>query len=185
MSLEQSAAYLKAHYALPLSVRAITDGVSRTVEDFYVHVVMPKPGASAFLEALRLHGVRMCIATATARHQAEAALVRCGLRQYFSEIFTCTQVGSGKDQPTIFQQAMAHLGTDRSNTMIFEDAWHAIQTAKRDGFLVAAVYDPHEPMQRRIRETTDVYLADFLSPEPFWEFALADRSAERQKEHAE
>ena len=41
----------------------------------------------------------MCIATATDRYQVEAALQRCNMLHFFSEILTCTEVGSGKDRP--------------------------------------------------------------------------------------
>ena len=173
MSLHQSAEYLKEHYSIPLSIEDIMDGINRTVENFYFHTVKPKPGVVAFLEELALKGVRMCIATATDRYQVEAALVRCGMRHFFSEIFTCTEVGSGKDQPLIFRKAMKHLGTDRSNTVVVEDAWHAIRTAKNDGFMVAAIYDVHESMQRSICETADIYLTDYFHLDPLWKFASA------------
>jgi len=174
MSLYQSAVYLKEQYSIPLSVEDIMSGVNRTVEAFYLDMVLPKPGVVELLEALCRKGVSMCIATATERYQVEAALERCGMRQFFSEIFTCTEVGSGKDQPFIFRKAMEHLQTDRSNTVVVEDAWHAIRTAKDDGFLVAAVYDAHESMQRSIREAADVYLTDFSDTETFWKFASAE-----------
>jgi len=173
MSLYQSADYLRERYSIPLSTEDIMAGINRTVEAFYF-TVEPKPGLIDFLEKLDRKGVRMCIATATERYQVEAALGRCGMRHFFSEIFTCTEVGSGKDQPTIFRKAMEHLGTDRSNTVVVEDAWHAIRTAKDDGFLVAAVYDAHESMQRSIREAADVYLTDFSDTETFWKFASAE-----------
>ena len=109
MSLYQSAVYLKEQYSIPLSVEDIMSGVNRTVEAFYLDMVLPKPGVVELLEALCRKGVSMCIATATERYQVEAALERCGMRQFFSEIFTCTEVGSGKDQPLIFRKAMEHL----------------------------------------------------------------------------
>lgn len=168
MSLRQSAEYLKERYALPMSAAEIMDGINRTVEEFYFHTVLPKPGAPELLAELSRRGVRMCIATATDRYQAEAALERCGLRRYFSEIFTCTEIGSGKDDPLIFRRAMEHLGTDRESTLVFEDAWHAICTAKGDGFMVAAVYDPHEDMQSSIRNIADVYLTDFSDLHLLW-----------------
>jgi len=174
MSLHQSAAYLKEKYGIPLSVEEIIGGIDRTVETFYLDTVMPRPGAAELLEALSQKGVRMCIATATERYMVEAALLRCGMRQFFSEIFTCAQVGSGKDQPLIFRRAMEHLGTDRGNTIVVEDAWHAIRTAKQDGFVVAAVYDAHESMQSRIRETADIYMTDFFDLDPLWKFASAE-----------
>ena len=173
MSLHQSADYLRVHYSIPLSTEEIMDGINRTVETFYFHTVEPKPGVIGFLEELTRKGMRMCIATATDRYQVEAALERCGMRHFFSEIFTCTEIGSGKDQPLIFRKAMEHLGTDRSNTVIVEDAWHAIRTAKSDGFIVAAVFDVHESMQRSIRETADIYLTDYSDLDPLWKFASA------------
>lgn len=174
MSLYQSADYLRVHYSIPLSTEDIMDGINRTVEDFYFHTVEPKPGAIDFLEDLDRKGIRMCIATATDRYQVEAALVRCGMKHFFSEIFTCTEVGSGKDRPLIFRRAMEHLGTERSNTVVVEDAWHAIRTAKDDGFIVAAIFDPHESMQSSVREAADVYLADYSDMETFWKFASAE-----------
>ena len=173
MSLRQSAAYLKEQYGMRLSVEEIMNGVNRTVEAFYFDSVQPKAGVIELLEELTQKGVRMCIATATDRYQVEAALVRCGMRRFFSEIFTCTEVGSGKDQPLIFRKAMAHLGTDRGNTVVVEDAWHAICTAKDDGFIVAAVYDAHESMQSSIREAADIYIKDYSDLHPLWKFASA------------
>lgn len=173
MSLYQSAVYLKDRYSIPLSIEDIMCGVNRTVETFYLDSVLPKPGVIELLEELSHQGVRMCIATATDRYQVEAALVRCGMKHFFSEIFTCTEVGSGKDRPLIFRKAMEHLETDRSSTIVFEDAWHAIRTAKDDGFIVAALYDAHESMQRSIRETADIYLTDYFHLDPLWKFASA------------
>lgn len=171
MSLLQSARYIREKYALPLSVEEIMDGVNRTVEDFYLHTVEPKAGTIAFLEELRRRKIKMCIATATDRYQAEAALRRCGMRHFFSEIFTCTEVGSGKDSPEIFRRAMEHLQTDRSTTFIVEDTYHAAYTAKQDGFAVVGVYDPHESRREELRDLSDVYLPNYFDLTDFWKFA--------------
>lgn len=171
MSLYQSAGYIKSRYHVPLSVEEIMEGINRTVEDFYFHTVKPKPGVIPWLEELCARKIKMCIATATERYQVEAALKRCGMRQFFSEIFTCTEAGSGKESPLIFRAAMEHLCTNRGNTAVVEDAFHAIHTAKADGFPTVAVYDSHESRQKEIREMADVYLPDYLNLNPFWKFA--------------
>ena len=177
MSLLQSAAYIRENYQLPLSVAQIMDGVNRTVEDFYFHTVVPKPGVIAFLEELHRRNNRMCIATATDRYQVEAALRRCRMRYFFSEIFTCTEIGSGKEKPEIFRKAMAHLQTDRSTTAVVEDACHAARTAKQDGFLVVGVYDAHESRQRELMNIVDVFLSDYFDLTNFWQFAANERSS--------
>ena len=174
MSLLQSAEYLREKYQIPLSVEAIMDGINRTVEDFYFHTVEPKPGVIAFLEELHRRNVGMCIATATDRYQVEAALQRCGMRHFFSEIFTCTEVGSGKDRPEIFRKAMVHLRGDRSTTVVVEDAFHAASTAKQDGFCVVGVQDSHESRKAELMQLADVYLEDYLDLTDFWQFASVE-----------
>ncbi len=168
MSLLQSAEYLQVHYQLSLSVEEICAGINRMVEDFYFHTVQPKPGVVEFLEELYSRNIKMCIATATDRYQVEAALARCGMKQFFSGIFTCTEVGSGKNEPVIFRAALEHLGTERGDTIVFEDAYHAALTAKNDGFMVAAIYDAHEDKQQDIQRLSDVYLINFLDMTAFW-----------------
>lgn len=174
MSLNQSADYIKEHYNIPLSIDEITDGINRTVENFYFHTLEPKPGVVEWLKALYARNMKMCIATATDRYLVETALTRCGMSKFFSEIFTCTEVGSGKDQPIIFRKAMEHLGTDRSSTAVVEDAFHAIHTAKSDGFRIVAIYDAHENKQKEICEMADLYLQNYLDLKPFWKFASSE-----------
>ena len=176
MSLLQSAQYIREKYDIPLSVEDIMDGVNRTVEGFYFHTVEPKPGVIDFLEELHRRNIKMCIATATDRYQVEAALQRCKMRHFFSEIFTCTEVGSGKDRPEIFRKAMEHLQTDRSNTAVVEDAYHAAFTARQDGFMVVGVYDSHESRQQELMSLVDVFLSDYFGLINFWRFATRERS---------
>ena len=174
MSLLQSAEYVREKYHIPLSVEEIMDGVNRTVEGFYFHTVEPKPGVIDFLEELHRRNIKMCIATATDRYQVEAALQRCGMLRFFSKVFTCTEVGSGKDRPDIFRRAMEHLQTDRKTTAVVEDAYHAIHTAKQDGFLVVGVYDSHESRQQELLRLADVFLSDYFDLTSFWKFASAE-----------
>ena len=171
MSLLQSATYIRDKYAISLTVEEIMNGINRTVEDFYFHTVQPKEGVTAFLEQMKKQGVRMCIATATDRYQVEAALKRCDMDFFFSEIFTCPDVGHGKDEPVIFQKAMKHLGTTKADTVVFEDAYHAAKTAKTDGFITVAVFDSHETKQAELHSVSDCFIESFTQAEHFWKFA--------------
>ena len=174
MSLLQSARYIREKYQISLSVEDIMAGINRTVEDFYFHTVEPKTGVIAFLEELQRRNIRMCIATATDRYQVEAALQRCEMGHFFSGIFTCTEVGSGKDSPEIFRRAMEHLQADRSSTAVLEDAYHAAYTAKQDGFAVVGVWDPHESRQQELLHLADVYISDYFDLTSFWKFASVE-----------
>lgn len=174
LSLYQSACYFQKEYGLSLSVEQIMTGINQTIEHFYVHEVLPKPGVVDFLERMKKCKVRMCIVTASDRYQIEAALNRCGMEDYFEAIFTCSEMGHGKDEPIIFQKAMEYFNADRSNTIVFEDAIHAIRTAKADGFSVVAVFDNSEKRQSEIRNLSDCYISDYEHTEGFWKFASVE-----------
>ncbi len=165
MSLRQSAKYLKETYALPLSVTEIMDGINKTIEDFYFHRVMPKDHVTALLSAYQNKGIKMCIATATERYQIEAALKRCNMLHYFDAIFTCSEVGHGKDEPDIFETACEFMAAAKTETAVFEDAYHAAKMAKDCGFYVVGVYDPYEKHAEQLKELADLYINSFSEPE--------------------
>ena len=160
-SMMQSAEYLKEQYGLPMSVAEIIAGVNKTVEDFYFYRAMPKENVISVLSAFQERGVKMCIATATDRYQVEAALRRCGMLEYFEAIFTCSEVGHGKDEPYIFEYACDYLCTSKGETAVFEDAYHAAKTAKEAGFYVVGVYDRYENRTDELENFTDVYVRSF------------------------
>lgn len=161
MSLLQSAEYLKAHYNLPFSAAAVMEGVNAIVEDFYLYRAMPKDHVISLLSVFQSNGIKMCIATATDRYQVEAALDRCNMLDCFDAIFTCSEVGHGKDEPDIFEIACKAMGLDRSEVIVFEDAYHAAKTAKDAGFYVVGVYDQYEKRTTGLKALADLYISSF------------------------
>ncbi len=174
LSLYQSSCYFKEEYNIDLSVEEIMAGINKTVENFYINEVQPKAGVVAFLNQLKQQGIVTCVATASEHYQIEAALQRCHMEHLFDTIFTCTEVGHGKDEPVIFRRAMEYFNADRDNTIIFEDALHAVETAKKDGFKVAVVFDSSEKRQTEIQQLSDCYITDFEQTEGFWQFVLEE-----------
>ena len=160
-TLEESAAYYRAHYGVTLSVQEIVDGINGMIEDFYRNTVPLKKGVSDFLARLSRDGVKMCVATVTDKYLAEAALTRLNVRRYFGDIFTTAEVGCGKNHPTIYRVALNYLDTPKDKTVVFEDTLHALMTAKNDGFPVAAVYDEHESRQIEMKSAADYYITSF------------------------
>lgn len=170
-SLQQAARYFQAAYGVTLSEMEIVDGIKTMIRNFYEAEVASKPGAAAFLQQLSQRGVKMCVATAADSHLAKAALIRCGLMRFFTEIITCDEVGAGKDQPLVYREALNRLGTDRAETLVFEDARHALQTAEADGFITVAVHDDSEPDWEQIRRISCYAMNCFAETKSFWKFA--------------
>ena len=166
LSLTEAADYMRVDYRLEKPTEQVMREIDAMIEDFYFNTAPKKDGVVAFLDRLKAQGTRMVIATATDRYLVEAALKRTGLYGYFERIYTCTEVGKGKEHPDIFEQALAHLGTPKESTYIFEDSYYAIVTAKKAGFPVFAVWDRFSAGQNAaIRELSDIYIDDFAQAE--------------------
>ena len=160
-TLEQAAEYYREHYGVVLSVSEIVDGVNEMVAEIYRTKAILKSGVLEFLRDLQSKGVKMCVATVTDRPIVEDVLEGLGIRDFFTEIFTCAEVGYSKETPHIYRAALEVLGTKKADTVVFEDALHALMTAKSDGFKVVGVYDKHETKQPQMRAASDYYLSDY------------------------
>jgi len=163
MTIRQGAEYCKTRYQLTQSVDELETLTHAKVEDFYRNRVQAKPGVQKFLSLLKMEGVWMYVATNTARYLAEAALRCAGIDQYFRGIITCAEVRQGKrESPEIYLRAMRRLRGNFKDTVVFEDALHAAQTAKAAGFRVAAVYDASAAAdQEALKALADYYIPSF------------------------
>ncbi|HPE95483.1 MAG TPA: HAD family phosphatase [Bacillota bacterium] len=162
LSLPEAAEYLCVHYKLSMMPQVAADGINAVIEDAYFNEVQPKKGVVAFLNKLKSKDIRMCIATATDRYLVEAALKRCCLYDYFSYIITCADVGKGKSNPDVFDEAQKRLELNKEECVVFEDALHAIETAKKAGYRVVAVGDTSENKNRAlIIKTADIFVDSF------------------------
>ena len=125
----------------------------------YDHSIPPKANADGFLRRLKAAGIPMCIATSTQRYLVEAGLRRNGLLEFFDGIFTCPEVGQGKKEgAAVYEAALRHMGGTKEEAVVFEDALHAIRTAKKAGFRVAAIYDSSsEGEHEEIKALSDFY----------------------------
>lgn len=163
LGLWEGTAYCKEVCGLPGTVEELVAEVWDQIEHFYRHEVRPKPGVVEFLSLLKMEGVWMYVATATDRPLAEAALRCAGIEDYFRGMITSREAGQSKREgPEIYERALRRLRSNKKDTVVFEDAIHAIRTAKAAGFRVAAVYDPSEPEQEEVRRLSDYYIESFL-----------------------
>lgn len=160
MSLEESCRYVKEQYALEESADEILEGILRIVEGFYKNCAVLKEGVESFLKQLHKLGVKMCVATATNKALAEAALKRNDVLNYFDFVLTCGELGCNKETAEIYNRAMKTMGTQKESTVVFEDAYHAAKSAKRDRFFVCGVYDESE--DEPVQEICDIYIKSFL-----------------------
>lgn len=162
-SLRETAEYFSENFGLG-TADEIEEDARRVTREFYFERVQPKEGVLEFLQMLKENGVRMYVATATYSSLIRPALERTGLLSYFEGIVTCSDVGHGKDRPDVFLAALNALGGDIEGAWIFEDAKHAIITAKDAGFSVCGIYDETEESNKdELVRLCDVYTDSFKS----------------------
>ena len=169
MSMEQGAEYMIKEYHLELTAQQVMDGVNKEIEEYYAKRVPLKEGVRAFLEGFREQHIPMVVATTGDRKNLEAALNRLKVRNLFEGILTCTELETDKNKPDIYLTAALQMDCDPEEVLVFEDAYHAIRTAKKAGFLTVAVYDrANDRKLGKIWNTADVYLPEFDDFQAFW-----------------
>ena len=142
MGMRAAAEYCVEAYDLPCTPDEIVDEMHQCMNGFYETEVKCKAGVEKFLSILKMEGVSMYVATASDRPLVERGLRTAGIAHYFKGIITCEEAGAGKgESPKIYEYAMKRLQGNKLNTVIFEDSWAAIRTAKGAGFRVAGIYD--------------------------------------------
>lgn len=156
--------YLREVCGLPWSQQEIIDQIIQRMETFYSSQVRPKPG----LGKISLHfenGGRMDVCGH--RHPSAAdgkGPENGGHRPLFPgdrHLRRCP--GNHKSESAdIYEMAMRRLQSNKRDTVVFEDALHAIRTAKAAGFRVAGVYEATaEQDQPEIQRLCDYYIRSY------------------------
>ena len=141
-SQPQVAQYFADRYPELPDAQSLMDGMDRLISARYEAIAKPKEGVLDFLEGLRRRGVKMAIATLTARRHAEKALRDRDMLDYFEFMLTIEDVGISKREPDIYLQAAARMGLEPASCVVFEDAPYACTTARRAGFRVCGMVEP-------------------------------------------
>ena len=155
----------KEHYKLKCSTEEFIDFARNRITDFYKTKVKPKKGAIELLEYLKKNNFKICLASATARAELDVALTATKIKDYFSAILSCADIGVGKDKPDIYLESMKTLGLEASELCVIEDSCVALETAKKAGFHTIGVYDRFNYGHDRLRAAAEIYLDDGISLE--------------------
>lgn len=162
MTLEQSSKYLTNVFDLPVTWEELMQIFTDTVKSGYENTAPLKPYVKEFLEYLKENNIPMCVATASERHLTETALKRTGALPYFQFVLTCSDIGKTKETPDVYLEAMRRLGGTIENTVVFEDAYFSVLSAKKGNFPVVAVYDDCAKNEKEtIQSMADYYIESF------------------------
>lgn len=161
MTMTESAALFIREFGLSGTPESVTAEMNAVMDGHYRTDIPLKPGVLKYLRALRGHGARMCVASATAAPLMVACFRRLGVEEYFDFLLSCEEVGAGKDRPDVFFAAARRLGGSPDETAVFEDALFALRTARDAGFYTVAVHDSRERQWGQMEQLADECVADW------------------------
>jgi len=128
----------------------------------YCNRVNLKAGIIEFLTFLKGEGYTLYLASATHMKVLSRAVEHFGLGRFFDFVITEEIVGLSKRDPKIYEMCMEKASSVPSTTYLFEDAVHAVKTAKKLGINVCALSDKSMVDHRdEVIENSDLYVDDF------------------------
>lgn len=160
LTLKDAMELIHAHYHIAQSGAALLEETNKMLVSFYSSQVQLKKGVKEFLEHCYHSGTKLCVASATERTLVDMAMEHCGLNKYFSKVFSCADLGVGKDRPDIYLTAQKFLGVPIAETWVFEDSAVAVDTASKIGMKTVGIFDRYNFDQEKIAKTATVYIAD-------------------------
>ena len=118
-----------------------------------------KEGVLEFLEHSKKCGKKLCIVSATAGKLIELTLKANGVYDMFEFYLSCPDLKMYKNKPDIYYLAIEKMGLSSEDVLVFEDAHHAVLTAKSGNLKVVAVYDEcAQKFEQIIKDNADIYV---------------------------
>lgn len=160
MPLYEAMEYLHKSCNIGESGEVLYKIATDTFRNFYKNEVKLKKGMREILDFFYENGVKMCLATASDSDLVEVVLRHCDIRKYFPMLFSCKELGKGKEEPDVYYLALDWLGTSKEETWVFEDSFVALSTAAEAGFPTVGVYDRYGFRQDIMKEKSTVYISE-------------------------
>lgn len=105
--------------------------------------VQAHDGMLDLIRGLHDRSVKLALATAAERNNAEWTLEQLGIRNLFDAVVVDQDVARGKPAPDSYLEAMRRLGVDSAHCAVMEDSATGIRAAKAAGLRVIAVVTTH------------------------------------------
>jgi beta-phosphoglucomutase family hydrolase len=161
-------AQLKAEHALP---QPIPELVTLERDAMYRALLQadltPMDGLIPLLDDLQRRGIRLAIASSSARQIINTILDKTGLRAYFAVIASGEDAAHGKPAPDIFLLAAERLGIAAADCTVIEDAAAGVRGAKAAGMRVIGLRSPGSGAQDLGEADAIIHSLKQLAGEPW------------------
>lgn len=164
LSVEQECIEIHRDFGLRGSAEAFEARIRQEMAERYRTRVRALSGVRAFLGQAAAAGIPMAVATSTSADLVVPCLEQNGIAAYFGAVVTTGMVGASKAEPIVYDRAreLVAPGVSRRDCWVFEDALFGLSTARRAGYHVVGIADPHRPDGAgRARALSEVFIESY------------------------
>ena len=142
LTLEEAGVWFHERFGVLGSGDEVAQAIIDYMLGFYRDQVEAKSGAIEFVRALHEAGAPICVLSSSPQAFIQAGLAHAGLRGFFSDdrLISAEDSGLTKRAPETFEKVCSLLGTQPSDTWLFDDSWYALQTANGVGLHCAGIH---------------------------------------------
>ena len=155
MGFEDRALHTIGHYGLDDTVQQVCDEWNALGRELYATEVRLRPGAEAYVRALRSAGVPVALATTNDPDVLAATEPRTHVLELFDVRVHGRDVAHHtKEHPDIYLEVARRLGVAPRDCLVFEDVLPAVRTARDAGMRAVGVRtdSPRQPWDDIRRE---------------------------------
>ena len=155
-----------AEYFRTLGINKSTDELVAAMHDYmrekYFYTIEAKEGVKETLFALKSSGASLNILTASPHEVLDPCLMRLGIFELFSNVWSCEDFKTTKSNPEIYRMAAEKIGCAVDEVIFVDDNIGAVSTAKRAGLIAYGIYDDSSAdLIDKMREVSDRYVVNF------------------------
>lgn len=148
----------------PEEVVRLSNEKEALFRELYKAEIVAVNGLIDFLKSLKAAGIRTAVATSAPVENLDFVMDALDIRQYFDALLNESMVSHPKPDPEIYEKAMAALGVEPADSLIFEDSMTGIQAAKASGATVVGLATTQTANE--LRPFVDDVILDFTDMTP-------------------
>lgn len=172
LTLEEAATWFHKRFGILGSSEEVAAMIVERLLAFYRTQAEANPGAFEFVRAVHDAGMPMCVLSSSPQAFLQAGLGHAEMLEYFDDdmVISAEDRGWAKRNSSTFGLICELLGTEPSDTWLFDDSWYALATAHDCGLRTVGVFSSdscgtHEELARYCDKVVDDFTG--LSVEDF------------------
>lgn len=162
LGYEGTASYYISKLGLKMTKEELILLMNKYAYNEYAYKIEAKKNVIPTLKALKDKDYTLNILTASPHSVLDVCLKRLGIYELFTNIWSCDDFLTTKQNPMIYQMASQKLNVKESEVLFFDDNINALKTASLSGMKTCGVYDESsKDYKDDIKKISDMYIHDF------------------------